>query len=79
MISFGLQGKSQLQDQVTPHKVALLVVVQEFWELTFRQEDRLVNVENAYTEKEERDLMFTLMQLVQVSAVNITMVARSSE
>ena len=68
MISFGLQSKSQLHDQVTPHKVALHVVVQEFWVMTFRPEGKvLIDVDNAYTEKEERDVMFTLLQLVQVN------------
>ena len=36
--------------------------------MTFRPEGKvLIDVENAYTEKEERDLMFTLLQLVQVN------------
>ena len=71
MLSFGqcarAAGSASLQDAVTPHKVALHVVVQELWALTHRAPHELISVENAYSEREERDLMFTVLQLVQVS------------
>ncbi len=67
MLSFGQQARPALRDEVTPHKVALHVVTQALWAQLYAPPTQLVNAENAYTEREERELVFTLLQLVQVS------------
>ena len=51
-----------LKDQVTPFKIALVIVVEEYL-----KNDRKPKFEREnYTEKEERDMLILLLQLVQV-------------
>ncbi len=69
MISFGQINKTQLRDHVTPHKIALHVVVQEVWSWVMSQGTVITDVDNVYSEQEERDLLFTLLQLVQVGQI----------
>ena len=66
-INLGNHGKRHLKDQVTPHKIVLLVLVQEYCTMRARDAEQIIQEpQNAYTETEERELMFMLLQLVQV-------------
>ena len=62
-----MSGKRPQRDQVTPYKLAMLMLVQEYCETMIEDRQQiLLDEENVYSEKEERELMFTLLQLLQV-------------
>ena len=60
---FGQQAEqSSTRDQVTPYKVALLVLIEEL----LKNESRSAREQDVVSEQEERDIMVLLLQLVQV-------------
>ncbi len=61
LINLGWYGRAPLKDQVTPYKVALLVLVEEY--LTGNSEEK---TEFILAGKEERDFLIGLLHLVQV-------------
>ena len=58
----GSEGQRPLKDQLTPYKVALLVVVeQQCCSMSQTKGDA-----HQYTDRDEREFMIVLLQLVQV-------------
>jgi len=62
-----------LRDSVSPHKVALLQLVLEYCVSAANARDRIVlpGDEDTYTEREERDFMFLLLQLLQIADMEL--------
>ena len=60
---FGQQSdQSTTRDQVTPYKVALLVLIEEL----VKNSAKPALEQEVYSQNEERDIMVLLLQLVQV-------------
>lgn len=55
---FGHQERPAVRDQVTPYKVALLVLIEEFLKLNKRGD-------SGFSQHEEREIMVLMLQLVQ--------------
>lgn len=66
LLNLGMFGKKPLKDQVTPYKMALLVLVSDYCVQIHERSQVLSDDENTYTEKEEREILFTILQLLQV-------------
>ena len=65
--------QASLKDSVSPHKLALLEVILEYCISRNKQREHgpilpgsEIDKEETYDEKEERDFMFLLLQLIQV-------------
>ena len=60
-----------LKDQVTPHKVTILLLIQEYCTRVFQQNtlssSMIGDLPDMYTQKEERDLLFAMLKLMQVT------------
>ena len=67
LLNLGSAGKKPLKDQVTPYKMSLLVLVSNYCRHTSQlREQILEDTDNIYSEHEEREIMFTILQLLQV-------------
>ena len=74
LFSYGGSSQRSLKEQVTPHKISLVVLIQEYCQL---KEDELSQQESLsftsdkpglkITEREKRNFMITILQLLQVS------------
>ena len=74
LFTFGPFGKKPLKEQVTPHKISLVVLIQEYCSL---KEDDSTRPEPLsfgddkptprITEREKRNFMVSILQLLQVS------------
>ncbi len=66
---FDPHGKRALKEQVTPHKLSLLVLVYGYQQMrTEAQEDMK---EAVFTEREKRDFMTSVLDLLQVHLITI--------
>ena len=78
LFTFGPFGKKPLKEQVTPHKISLVVLIQEYCSL---KEDDSTRPEPLsfgndkptpkITEREKRNFMVTILQLLQVCFVGL--------
>jgi hypothetical protein len=75
LFTFGPFGKKPLKEQVTPHKISLMVLVHEYIEMR-RQQKPTVFVgfgsqdsggEDKFKEREKRDFMTSILKLIQVN------------
>ena len=60
------QPKKSLRDQVTPYKIGILILVDEYCKVIGRKAACDLRPEEVMCEEEERELMITLLHLVQV-------------
>ena len=74
LFTFGPFGKKPLKEQVTPHKISLVVLIQEYCSLKEEDSSRPDSLSFAsekpavkITEREKRNFMVTILQLLQVS------------
>ena len=84
LIGLGVGGRrKQMKDQVSPFKVAMLVVIEEHCKMigdksnefnTFGKQE-----ENPYTDAEECSLMITMLQIVQVILMYLWLRGSKSE
>ena len=75
LFTFGPFGKKPLKEQVTPHKISLVVLIQEYCSLkeddSTRPEPLSFGADKPtprITEREKRNFMVSILQLLQVSA-----------
>ena len=73
LFTFGPFGKKPLKEQVTPHKISLVVLIQEYCSLKEEDSSRPDSLSFAsekpavkITEREKRNFMVTILQLLQV-------------
>ena len=65
LFSFGTSRRKPMKDQVSPYKIALLIMIDEHCKMmTKRKKGELVD--EYYTDAAECTLMITMLQLVQV-------------
>lgn len=71
---FGPFGKKPLKEQVTPHKIALMVLIHEYIAMRRRQKPVVfigfgaqdTTTEDKFKEREKRDFMTSILKLIQV-------------
>ena len=71
LLNLGMFGKKPLKDQVTPYKMALLVLVSDYCCQMSERNQVLSDDENTYSEREEREMMFTILQLLQSADMDL--------
>lgn len=73
LFTFGPFGKKPLKEQVTPHKISLMVLVHEYTEMRRRQKPTVFvgfgsqdsGGEDKFKEREKRDFMTSILKLIQ--------------
>jgi len=79
LFTFGPFGKKPLKEQVTPHKISLMVLVHEYIEMRRRQKPTVFvgfgsqdsGGEDKFKEREKRDFMTSILKLIQVNCTYI--------
>ena len=66
LVSLSVARRKQLNDQVTPYKIALLVVIDEHFQATARYKKG--HSTTRYDSSEELAFLMTLLELLQVSS-----------
>lgn len=75
LFTFGPFGKKPLKEQVTPHKLSVMVLIQEYCNMkkvhthVFTSEDSSIEIK--FTEREKRNFMVTILQLLQTSDLTL--------
>ncbi|ESP01711.1 hypothetical protein LOTGIDRAFT_238189 [Lottia gigantea] len=71
LFTFNTYGRQPLKEQVTPHKLSLLVLIHKYQLLRGKIPDEDIEDVVYFTEKEQRDFMLTLLELLQGSDIEL--------